>query len=233
MKTTRIYRILRLIVMLQSRRHYTADELAATLNVSRRTIFRDLNVLEQAHVPYHFDADTGGYRIEHDFFLPPVNLTVSEALSLLTLTGRVKSTTPVPLARGAVQAAQKVESVLPQRILNYVGHTLGRLEVTPAPVADHEGLDEIFEALTQAIVAQHICKLDYDSLYDKKVISVEVHPLRLVFCHRRGMCSRGRGSTRRFARSRCFGFASSRCVRSDSLSPRMSRRMSISGMRGT
>jgi predicted DNA-binding transcriptional regulator YafY len=184
MKTTRIYRILRLIVMLQSRRHYAADELAGLLSVSRRTVFRDLNVLEQAHVPYHFDPDSGGYRIEHDFFPPPINLTVSEALSLLTLTGRVKSSTPVQLARGAMQAGQKVESVLPRRILDYVGHTLSRLEVTPAPAADHEGFDDIFDALTQAIVGQHICELQYDSLFDKKVIDVAVHPLRLVFRQR-------------------------------------------------
>ena len=170
--------------MLQSRRHYTPDELAGELGVSRRTVFRDLNVLELAHVPYHFDKDTGGYRIEHDFFLPPVNLTVPEALSLLTLTGRLRTNTPLPLMRNALQAAQKVESVLPRGVLGYVGHTLTRLEVHQSAAANHEGMDDIFDAFTQAIVAQHVCELDYDSLYDKKVITVKLRPLRLVFRER-------------------------------------------------
>ena len=44
MSISRIYRLLRVITMLQSRRGYTADELARELEVSRRTIFRDLNM---------------------------------------------------------------------------------------------------------------------------------------------------------------------------------------------
>ena len=64
MKIARIYRLLRLITMLQGKRTYTAQELADDLDVSRRTVFRDLNVLEMAHVPYYFHSDTGGYRID-------------------------------------------------------------------------------------------------------------------------------------------------------------------------
>ena len=59
MSISRIYRILRLITLLQSGRGYSADELAEELEVSRRTVFRDLNVLEMAHIPYYHEAPGG------------------------------------------------------------------------------------------------------------------------------------------------------------------------------
>ncbi|GAH79674.1 unnamed protein product, partial [marine sediment metagenome] len=43
MNVSRIHRLLRLITMLQSGRSYSAGELADELEVSRRTVFRDLN----------------------------------------------------------------------------------------------------------------------------------------------------------------------------------------------
>ena len=54
MSTSRVYRLLRLITLLQGTKKYTAGDLAAELEVSRRTVFRDLNMLEMAHIPYYF-----------------------------------------------------------------------------------------------------------------------------------------------------------------------------------
>ena len=48
MNVSRIYRLLRVVTLLQSRRGYTANELAEELQISRRTVFRDLNALEMA-----------------------------------------------------------------------------------------------------------------------------------------------------------------------------------------
>ena len=90
MSISRIYRLLRLITLLQGGRTYTARELARELEVSRRTIFRDLNMLELAHIPYYYDPKRGGYKINRHFFLPPINLTLSEALAVLMLAGRLQ-----------------------------------------------------------------------------------------------------------------------------------------------
>jgi predicted DNA-binding transcriptional regulator YafY len=50
MSVSRIYRLLRLITMLQSGQSFTVEQLSAELEVSRRTVFRDLNVLEMARI---------------------------------------------------------------------------------------------------------------------------------------------------------------------------------------
>ncbi len=68
----RICRLMMLMRKLQSGRCYTATELADDFEVSRRTIFRDLNVLEAAHIPYYFDQERRGYRISKHFRFPMV-----------------------------------------------------------------------------------------------------------------------------------------------------------------
>ena len=104
MNVSRVHRLLRLITMLQSGRSYSAREPADELEVSRRTIFRDLKMLELARIPYYYDVDRGGYRIGRHFFLPPINLTLSEALAM---TGRLRGAEDVPLMGQAAMVGGK------------------------------------------------------------------------------------------------------------------------------
>jgi predicted DNA-binding transcriptional regulator YafY len=121
MNVSRIYRLLRMVKMLQSGHKYTVRQLAEEFEVSRRTIFRDLNMLEPARIPYYFDSSDGGYKIGTGFFLPPVNLTLTEAPAVLMLSGRLRGTSQMPLQAEATRAAMKLESVLPPAIREHVG----------------------------------------------------------------------------------------------------------------
>lgn len=184
MSISRIYRLLRLITMLQSGRAYTARELAEELEVSRRTVFRDLNMLEMARIPYYHDSETGGYRIHRSFFLPPVNLTVPEALSVLALTGRLRGGKQLPLLTQAAQAATKIESALPPAIRDHVGTVAEHLSVSLGPVSAHKGLDPLFARLTEAVSTRRVCRMVYISFHERGQIQTTVHPLRLCFVGR-------------------------------------------------
>ena len=184
MKISRIYRLLRLITMLQGNRTHTVDELADQLEVSRRTVFRDLQVLEMAHIPYYHDRQVGGYRIDPRFFLPPVNLTLTEALAILAMTGRVRSSAQVPLQAEAARAAVKLESILPEQIGQYVGSVLEKLSVHWTPVSEHAQSGEMMETVVQAIVDKRCCRAEYQSFYEGSAIQTVIRPLRVVFIER-------------------------------------------------
>lgn len=184
MSISRVHRLLRLITMLQSGRCYTVSELAGELEVSRRTVFRDLNMLELAHIPYYYDRQRQTYRINQHFFLPPVNLTLPEALALMVSAGRARGVSAQPLAAAAGRAALKLESVLPAAVREHVGTILDRLTILPSPAARSHGLEDLFDRLARAIAERKLCRLVYISFQEEKQIAVTVEPLRLVFVAR-------------------------------------------------
>jgi predicted DNA-binding transcriptional regulator YafY len=57
--------------LLQTGKGNNIYALAKTCEVSRRTIFHDLDVLRQAGVPLLFDDEPGVYRIPGTYYLPP------------------------------------------------------------------------------------------------------------------------------------------------------------------
>jgi len=183
MRVSRIYRLLRLITLLQSGRRFTVDELADELQVSRRTVFRDLNLLEMAHIPYFFDRERNSYFLSSHFFLPPVNLDLAEALSLMLLTVRSRPGEQLWPAH-ARRAAMKLENAVPAPVRDHIGSVLDTMRVLPAASARHEGVDSILEQLAGAIAARRVCRIVYLSFFERKQMRLTVRPLRLVFVQR-------------------------------------------------
>jgi proteasome accessory factor B len=170
--------------MLQGGRCYTANDIASELEVSRRTVFRDLKMLEMAHIPYYFDAESGGYKISEHFFLPPVNLTITEALALLMLAGRLRGAGRLPLLSQSSRAAAKLESALPGPIRNHVGTVLKRVSVDFGPVSNHAGCDAMFDQLAGAVAEHRVCRLVYLSFKQRQQLRMTVLPMKLAFIGR-------------------------------------------------
>lgn len=112
----RAARLLSLLLLLQTRGRMTAHQLAETLEVSVRTIYRDVESLHAAGVPLYGDAGhAGGYRLLDGYRTRLTGLTAREAESLF-LTGM-----PGPadeLGCGAVVAAiqLKLHAALPPEL---------------------------------------------------------------------------------------------------------------------
>jgi proteasome accessory factor B len=158
--------------------------LAGELEVSKRTIFRDLNMLELAHIPYYHDPEGACYKINQHFFLPPINLTLTEALAMLLLTSRLRGAHRLPLLSQAARAAMKLESALPPSIRQHLGSVINRVSVSLGALAGHKGMDPMFDRLTSAVVGRNICRLVYISFHERRQIATFIHPLRLIFLGR-------------------------------------------------
>ncbi len=184
MSVSRIYRVLRLIAMLQSGRSYTVSQLARELQVSRRTVFRDLNMLEMAQIPYYFDRERRTYRINRNFFLSPIDLTLPEALALLVGARQRRGSAMQPLAAASARAALKLESVLPQPVREYLGTVLDGVAIVPAASARQKGLDETFDRLVSAVAQHKVCRAVYISFLDQKQVALTLEPLRVIFVGR-------------------------------------------------
>jgi predicted DNA-binding transcriptional regulator YafY len=110
--TRRADRLLALLELLRGRPVSTAASLAATLEVSIRTVYRDIDALVATGVPVRGEAGVG-YTLEAGYHLPPLNLTADEA-EALALGARVLATwSDVAVAAQAASALAKIRAVLP------------------------------------------------------------------------------------------------------------------------
>ena len=76
-------RLVAITLLLQARGKMTAERLASILEVSVRTIYRDMDVLSLAHVPVAMDhGPGGGYYLPDGYHLDPATFTSDEAVAL-------------------------------------------------------------------------------------------------------------------------------------------------------
>lgn len=112
-QSRRLRRILRIVTMLQSGGRWSTARLACECGVCERTIFRDLNALSDADIPYYYDRESGSYRVRRDYYLRPPQLSAQEALALICLGRQVGGEGQIPYFEAAGAAADKLTASLP------------------------------------------------------------------------------------------------------------------------
>jgi predicted DNA-binding transcriptional regulator YafY len=168
-------RLFQIVQRLRRRRSTTARQLAETLEVSERTIYRDIQDLVASGVPIQGEAGVG-YALDKSFDLPPLMFDEDEIEALVLGARVVKSWADPALARAAESVLQKVEAVLPKRLKDRIGDTtlfapsFGRAKKNAA------GLD----ALRGAIKSRKKVAFDYED-GAQKISSRTVQPLGLFY----------------------------------------------------
>jgi predicted DNA-binding transcriptional regulator YafY len=110
---TKTERLVRLILLLQSRRR-TCGELADLLEVSRRTVMRDVEALNLMGVPVASRSGPGGfYEMDQEKTLRPLELTGSEAFLLALSLDALLKLNDVPFEQSRETLTAKVKALLP------------------------------------------------------------------------------------------------------------------------
>ncbi|MBK8269778.1 MAG: WYL domain-containing protein [Planctomycetes bacterium] len=184
MKSARVFRLLKIITLLRTGRSFDSAGLATELGVSRRTLFRDLQLLESTGIPYRFDRNDGAYKIHESFFLEPVALSLEESLALLLVTRLFIARQVHPAYQHAVDAALKIESTLPAPILEHCGAWLSGLSMHWPPSSPADAHPGLFESLQRAAAEHRRVRMRYDSVNEGTETEFMADPLRLLFMTR-------------------------------------------------
>ncbi|WP_145147892.1 YafY family protein [Paenibacillus xylanexedens] len=108
-------RQLGIVLELQHRKMVKAEELAERFETSIRTIYRDIQTLNEAGVPV-IGLPGIGYSLMEGYFLPPISFTSEEALTLLMGTEFIEQRFDERYSHSARSSRAKIEAILPKSI---------------------------------------------------------------------------------------------------------------------
>jgi predicted DNA-binding transcriptional regulator YafY len=149
-------RLFQLVQLIRGRRLTTAAFLAQRLEVSERTVYRDVADLQHQGVPIEGEAGVG-YRLGVGFELPPLMFTQDEASALVAAARLAQSWVDPALARDIETGLGKILSVLPP-----AARVSAEALALYAPAL---GLDDVMGArlqtLREAVQSHHKLRLDY------------------------------------------------------------------------
>lgn len=157
-------RLLAIVLELQAHRWRRAEDLARTLETSKRTIYRDLVALGQAGVPV-VSTPGRGYSLVEGYFLPPVSFTSDEA-TILSLGADVMAQSFDAQYRAAAQsAASKITAALPERLRVDVAALRERIHMGPDGAALQPEAAATLRALRGAVIACQRVRFRYHTRY--------------------------------------------------------------------
>lgn len=165
--TMRADRLVSLVLLLRQRGRMTADELASELEVSARTVLRDIEALSTAGVPVYADRGRhGGFSLLPGFRTELTGLNHDEALALLTA-GSSRGEKVFGLSAALASAMRKVIDALPEGHRSSLDDAARRFLVEPdadllsrRPVTEHVA-QGVMSEVRHAVLAGHKLRFHY------------------------------------------------------------------------
>ena len=168
-------RLFSIVLELRRRPVTTAAQLADHLEVSVRTVYRDIADLVASGIP--IDGEAGiGYRLGSGFELPPLMFTIPEVQALVLGARMVEAWGDEQLRTAARGVLGKVEAVLPERDRHRIRDTALFAPAFWVPERDQEMLGDV----RQAIDGRQRLRIVYADA-DEEVTRRVVRPLGLFF----------------------------------------------------
>ncbi|MDD0840347.1 YafY family protein [Curvibacter sp. HBC61] len=152
-------RLFHIVQLVRGRRLSTAAFLAERLEVSERTVYRDVAELQHQGVPIEGEAGVG-YRMGAGFELPPLMFSQAEASALVASVRLAQACLDPALAREAESALSKILSVLP-RDARAAAESL--VLFAPA-VGQSPEVQQRLQALREAAQTRHKVRVQYRAL---------------------------------------------------------------------
>jgi predicted DNA-binding transcriptional regulator YafY len=173
-KRDRLARLLRVASILYSAgsgdQGVPVTEIARLTGMTTRTVYRDINALDQELAIPIFSAGRGRYGIERKYFLPPLRLSVPEAI-VLFLAARLIARWSDEYDQAVVSAFTKLADLLPQPIARHVAATM----LVVGEHSPNEPFTRAFSTVARGWSEGRVVEIDYEPSEGPRR-STRVHP---------------------------------------------------------
>ncbi len=177
-QATRFARVLRILELIQGRGQYGINDLARELECSERTVFRDLNVLELAGVPWFHDEEGRCYRVRPDYRFPVPNLTDDELIGQATSTAISRSAN-LNVNLGSTPTTRKIAALSRDQAARLLDDVQRLTSVLDLKLADHTRHHETIRTVQRSLVQGKQLAVIYASPYEPRSKRLILHPFRL------------------------------------------------------
>ena len=178
-RTDRLFEILQLF---RGGRLLLGREIAERLEVSLRTVYRDIETLIASGIPIEGERGVG-YILREPIFLPPLTLTPVELKALHLGMEIVRQTGDDELARAAGGLLEKVDAVLPSD-----RRRRSHLPDISVHAAEAAAAREHLAAMRRSVARRRVVEITYDSLRGKETRR-RIRPLRTEYWGRVWTCT--------------------------------------------
>ena len=172
---------------LESSRHgATIDGLAGELDVTTRTIRRDLAALQEAGFPLYDERDDEGrvrWRLDGQVLKGlETGFTLAEMCALYLSRNLLESVAGTPFQRDLTHAFERLEKMLSPRMRQFLDRLPSVLATKPGPrVRGGDSSPAIVARLLEATLHFRVATMRYHSVSSGRVKDYELHPYRLAF----------------------------------------------------
>lgn len=168
-------RLFQLVQILRNKRLVTARELAERLEVSERTIYRDMQDLSLSGVPLEGEAGVG-YRLRYSLDIPPLMFSATEIEALVLGARMLRAWGGTELGQSADSVLDKVYAAIPEELR----HHLNNNHLFVLRFGERLDISKTLDIARNAIDQRRYVKLSYqrkDGEYSQRTVK----PLGLFF----------------------------------------------------
>jgi predicted DNA-binding transcriptional regulator YafY len=157
-------RLLAIVLELQRKGKRRAEDLAATFEISKRTVYRDVQALCEAGVPV-VSLPGQGYALMEGYFLPPLSFSTDEATMLLLGSEFVAEHFDAQYKAAAHSASRKIEAALSEKLREEVRYLQGSIALVSMSVKDSES--ERLRKIRRAVIERKTLRFLYHTRFSE------------------------------------------------------------------
>lgn len=178
---SKISHLLEMIITLQYKGLTTASELAETLEVDKKTIYRYISSLNKANIPVHTKKGRyGGFYIDEEFYMKPSKLSEDEVQSLLMATQILTEENGFTKQKDLQNAVSKIKSFSVNKDIEL--KTLndnGDFKINE--IGSLQNLEDKISKINYSMSRGRALSLNYFSINKSSLTIRKVDPYNLIF----------------------------------------------------
>lgn len=163
-------RLIEMMITINAKRDFTAGELAEEFSVSKRTVMRDLQELEQAGFPLYSEVGAaGGYHILKERILPPIAFSESEAKAVFFACQALQFYRDLPFEQETISVMKKFLNCLPLDMQKSIAQIQNKVVFW---IPDRHCNSPLLKSMFLVTINRHAATIRYSSTHAESIRTI-------------------------------------------------------------